>query len=234
MLKKAIHALAILLLAVAVSSRDPRAQLSGSYIANGSGSPSGACINGSVYIEASNGHIWTCSGTAWTDTSAAASGPPSGFIGMIASGSCPSGYGEVSALSGSMPYGTVAANGDVGGTGGANSITPTIATLTAAAQVITWPVSVPAFTGAALAATTFAIPTGSGSFKGSSTGGFSTVGAAAPGSTGATTSKSPGTPAGTVAWPASVPTNAGSNVTGTLSSFDNRPSFVKVIFCSKS
>jgi hypothetical protein len=158
---------------------------------------------------------------------------PRGTILLMAA-ACPTGYVEVTALNGAMPLGTLAANGDVGTTGGSNTITPTVASLTAAAQTVSWPVGVPTFAGSTLAATTFAIATGSGSFKGTSSGGFSTVGGAAPGSAGATTSKSPGTPAGTVAWPAGVPTNSTSSVTGTLNSFDSRSAFVRVIFCQKS
>lgn len=159
------------------------AQLAGSSISNGAGSPGNTCgasntfSPGSIYIQSSNGHIWTCWGTAWVDNTAAAVGVPAGLTAMVTSGSCPSGYTEVSALNANMPYGTIAANGDVGGTGGANSVTPTVATLTAAAQtftgssattssvsggtpsgtngsvtgpaqVISWPVGVPAFTGA--------------------------------------------------------------------------------------
>ena len=49
---------------------------------------------------------------------------PSGFIGLVTSGTCPTGTTEVAALNGVTLVGTLAANGDVGGTGGANLITP--------------------------------------------------------------------------------------------------------------
>src|SRR5208282_505576 len=49
----------------------------------------------------------------------------SGMLFMITSGTCPSFATEVDALSGVMIQGTTAANGDVGTTGGSNSITPT-------------------------------------------------------------------------------------------------------------
>lgn len=50
---------------------------------------------------------------------------PSGMIFLIASGTCPAGSTEVTALDASMPLGTLAAHGDIGGTGGSNTITPT-------------------------------------------------------------------------------------------------------------
>lgn len=116
---------------------------------------------GSAGIEADNGHIWTCVGSAWVDNNLAYAGVPSGLTAMVVSGSCPSGYTQVTALDAAMPEGTLAAHGDVGGTGGANSITPTVASLTAAAQTFTgnstavpaptisWPAGVPTFSGTA-------------------------------------------------------------------------------------
>ena len=159
----------------------------------------------------------------------------SGAIVFISSGSCPAGYTQVSSA-GNYPLLTVAANGDVGTTGGSTSYTPAGTNSGGAFTdgAISWPVNVPTFTGSALASTTFSIATGSGSFKGTSSGGFSTVGGAAPGSTGATTSKSPGTPAGTIAWPANPPTIAAGNFTqptfsGTPATI--QPNYIKLIGC---
>lgn len=49
---------------------------------------------------------------------------PSGAMIMILSGTCPSSFTEVTALNGQFLEGTIAANGDVGGTGGNSTITP--------------------------------------------------------------------------------------------------------------
>lgn len=226
-----------------------------------------------------------CNGSTWSIVDLGGGATiPSGTIVMISTGTCATGFTEVSALNGKTLVGTIASNADVGTTGGNDSITPggtvatgvftgtawtppviswpvAVPTLAGTAwtpPAISWPAGVPTFSGSALTATTFAIPTGSGSFKGTGTGGFSTVGGAAPGSTGATTSKSPGTPAGTVAWPAGVPTIGAYTPAGTISwpatkptiaaytpagtigtqaftgnSFDNRSAYIKVIFCSK-
>ena len=223
---------------------------------------------------------------------------PLGGLFMTTYAACPAGTSEVTAFNGAMPYGTIAANGDVGGTGGANTITPTGSNATAAftpAGTVTAPTftgnsgTVPAetqflarrsptFAGNALATHTHTLtPTGtngsvtvattSGSKAGSSTGAFTAIAGAAAGSsftvgaetfTGAldtSSAVSGGTPAGTVAWPAGVPTNATTSFTpagtnsiptfsgqaGTIPAetwtgvqFDNRPAYVKVIFCQKS
>lgn len=93
---------------------------------------------------------------------AAPPGLPSGFIGMVISGTCPTGTTEVAALDGKTLFGTVAASANVGTTGGADTITP---------------------------AGTNSAP----SFSGSSA---------------TTSSDTAGTPAGSIAWPVGVPTNA--------------------------
>ena len=49
---------------------------------------------------------------------------PTGMIGLVISGSCPSGWTEVSALNGKFLAGTLNANGNVGTTGGNATITP--------------------------------------------------------------------------------------------------------------
>lgn len=194
---------------------------------------------------------------------------PVGALTMVSSGTCPVGTAEVTLLNGAMPFGTLAANGDVGTTGGSNTITPTVASLTAAAQTFTGSSTTTSAVGAGTPAgtnststvtpvgtvawptaptnvpTTSALTTGADS---STTGGVAKAVAQTP----------------TIAWPAKVPTFAGSSstvgaqtftgsalgththtltatgtngpstVTGTLNSFDNRPAFVKVIFCQKS
>jgi hypothetical protein len=76
---------------------------------------------------------------------------PSGLITLILSGTCPSGWTEVSALNGKMLRGTVAANNDVGTTGGNATITPagTVSQPTLAMNAYTpaGTVAAPTFTG---------------------------------------------------------------------------------------
>jgi hypothetical protein len=238
---------------------------------------------GSVYVQSSNGHIWTCFGTTWFDDSAAGAGVPSGFTGFVTSGTCPTGYAQVTALDAGMPEGTLAAHGDVGGTGGANSITPTVATLTAAAQTFTGSsattssvsggtpagtVSTPTFTGTPFTSVinhthtitvtslvqggTTAATTGTHVMTSTATGGSARAITAGDSITATSANPSGGvtsiTPAGTVSTPTftgsalaghthtltATGTNSTSVVTGTLNSFDNRPAYVKVIYCQKS
>jgi hypothetical protein len=82
---------------------------------------------------------WCSADETWTplDVGGAGGGLPVGAIMLIASGTCPAGYAEATALNGKMLRGTVAANGNVGTTGGSDAITPTVASLTAAAQTFT-------------------------------------------------------------------------------------------------
>jgi len=106
---------------------------------------------------------------------------PPGGLTLIISGSCPAGTVEVTSLNGAFPYGTLAANGDVGTTGGSNTITPagtngtvsftpvgtvaaptfTGSSGTVPAETISWPAGVPTFAGNALATHTHTVtPTG--------------------------------------------------------------------------
>ena len=59
-----------------------------------------------------------------TADSGGGGGVPTGSIIFVDSGTCPAGFTEDSALSGRVVEFTLAANGDVGTTGGSDSITP--------------------------------------------------------------------------------------------------------------
>jgi hypothetical protein len=206
---------------------------------------------------------------------------PVGSTIIITSGSCPTGTAEVSAFNGAMPEGTIAANGDVGTTGGANNVTPTGSNATASftpagtvaaptftgsagtvpaetftgsagtvpAETISWPAGVPMFAGnqvttSAVSAGTPAgtnnapaiswpagVPTFAGSAMGTHSHGAGTLADATSGTTvklftasgsgasaatlsGSTAAVSAGTPVGTVAWPAGVPTQAAPTFAG--------------------
>ena len=122
----------------------------------------------------------------WTQQGSSGGSVPSGMIGMIVTGSCPSSWSQVTALNGVMLQGTLAANGDVGTTGGSNSITAT------------GTVSQPTFSGAS--DTTSAVSAGTPAGT-NGTAAFTPAGTvAAPTFTGAsdtTSAVSAGTPAGT-------------------------------------
>jgi hypothetical protein len=153
-------------------------------------------------------------------------GVPSGAI-ILSLTACPSAYSEVTALNGVTLIGTLFANGDVGTTGGSNTITPA------------GTVAAPVFTGAALPGHAHELPfildTAAPRFHQISPVTFGT-GTARPSTSQSaqnahvvtapvalSQSVSAGTPAGSVSAPAfsGVP-------------FDNRSAFVKVIFCSKN
>ena len=168
-------------------------------------------------------------------------GLPAGLSAISFSGTCPTGWAEVAGASGKFLLGTVAANADQGGTGGSDNITPA------------GTVSQPTFAGTPFSSVinhthtvtvtdpghTHTIPVGATDDTAApfdrSDAGTNASGANATTETGskvtgvsATTANPAGgvasiTPAGTV----SQPTFSGTQ-------FDNRPAFLKVIFCEKS
>lgn len=164
-----------------------------------------------------------------------ASEVPRGTI-LLMTAACPAGYAEVTAMNGVVPYGTIAANGDVGGTGGSNTITPTVASLTAAAQSFTGTPFTSVINHTHTVTVTYnvqggttAATTGTHVMTSTATGGS----ARAP-TSGDVVSATTANPGGGVSSITPAGTNSTSAVTGTLNSFDNRPAFVKVIFCQKS
>jgi hypothetical protein len=81
---------------------------------------------------------------------------PAGVIVFVKSGVCPTNYVEETALDGRGIVGTLNANGNVGTTGGADTITPagtiSAVSFTGAAwtpPAVSWPASVPTHTGTA-------------------------------------------------------------------------------------
>ena len=81
-------------------------------------------------------------------------GVPTGAIVFIKAGACPTGYEEDTDINGKTVVGTLVANGNVGGTGGADNVTPTgtngAATFTGTAwtpPAIAWPAGVPTHSG---------------------------------------------------------------------------------------
>lgn len=87
------------------------------------------CSLGTIYVRTSNASpsIWLCAPTnTWTQVAFAAGTLPAGSIVFVEAGSCPTGYVEVVGLNEKTIIGTLAANGNVGTTGGANTVTPTV------------------------------------------------------------------------------------------------------------
>lgn len=206
------------------------------------------CTTAYAQVRKSDGSLWTPSLSGSSSDTIRGDGTvgplggaavPSGAILLINSGTCPTGYSEVSGLDGKTLLGTLNAHGDVGTSGGSDSITPTVNSLTAAAQTFTGSSATSSAVSAGTPAGTngtASVATVSGSKAGTSTGAFSTIGGVSPGSSFTVpaetfTGSALGTHTHTLT---ATGTNGTSTVTGTLNSFDNRSAFVKVIFCSKN
>jgi hypothetical protein len=225
----------------------------GQILTVGSVTPNNCTIPDIFILNGGTPVIKVCTATdTWTTLGwSGSSSVPQGAMIFVASGTCPATYTEVSALNGKMLRGTVAANGDVGQSAGSDSITPTTNTLTAAAQI---------FTGNSITSSAVTGGTPSGTIA---IGTFVNVATATTGNcaatnvaigTGATNACKATAPnltvpaeghSGTLSFTGSAlaththtttatGTNGTSSVTGTLNSFDNRPAYTNVIFCSKN
>lgn len=208
-----------------------------------------------------------------------------GTIVLVLTSACPPGFAEVLGLNGKMLVGTLAANSNVGGTGGSDTITPsgtnsapgftgTAATLTHTGTAVS------AHSGAAVAdhashthtytnivnhthpitSLTATIPTrasagntltsasGIGATGGTGTA-AATLGGSIPNPTGAVNVGTSAGPSATLTHSVTQPANhavtqpsdhsytPGGSVPAAAflgNSFDNRPAFVRVIFCSKN
>jgi len=174
---------------------------------NGSTLPSTCTTGEGFFLTSSTStrlHECTAENT-WTSaasTSGQGAALPSGAIVLILSGTCPAGFTQETALNGRFVLGTVAANGDVGTTGGSDSITTVLNH--------THPVTDPGHT--------HTLPVGA---------------------TDDTSAPFDRSDAGTNASGANATTASGSSATGVttanpaggVASIDNRPAFVRVIFC---
>lgn len=194
-------------------------------------------------MSCNDGDVMTWSGGQWAcGTGGGGGSVPAGSILMIASGTCPTGFAENTTLGASrFPMGTLAANGDVGGTGGSNTFTPSGTN------------SAPTFTGTPFSGVinhthnvtvndpghthlTQRYPTATGASSGftidtsmSGTLADNTL-PTKSGTTGVTAATND--PAGGVA--SITPQGAISAPNFTGSSADQRPSWAKVIFCEKT
>lgn len=87
--------------------------------------PPATCMAGDFFTRTGASPAPCVCGTTntWTCITAGGEGVPVGSILLIKAGTCPSGYAEETALDGKTIIGTLAANGNVGTTGGSDSIT---------------------------------------------------------------------------------------------------------------
>ena len=80
---------------------------------------------GSAIASCATGQTITVVAGVWACTNVASSNIPAGLITFVNTGTCPTGWTEVVALNGKTLFGTLAANADVGTTGGSDAIIQT-------------------------------------------------------------------------------------------------------------
>lgn len=110
-------------------------------------------------IVAADATVWACRGAATAPvqvSTGGGEGVPTGSIVFIKAGTCPTGYTEDTDFNGKAVIGTVAANGNVGTTGGSDTITPAGNNSAPAftgnawsAPAVSWPAGVPTHSGTA-------------------------------------------------------------------------------------
>lgn len=150
---------------------------------------------------ASDGQSWLTVGGGGGDS------VPAGANILIDSGTCPAGYEENTALNGKTIIGTIAANGDVGTTGGSDSITSVLNHTHTVNVTDPGHVHPEGYRNTGTA--------GTAGVQGASTANNASI-------AGGVLSATTGITASTV------------NPAGGVASIDNRSAFVKVIICKKS
>lgn len=189
------------------------------------------CLVNTVYITTTVPTMSVCSApNTWTTVPF---GVPVGQISTISTGTCPTGWTEVSALNGKMLRGTVTASGNVGTSAGADAITPS------------GTVSTPTFTGNSVTSSAVSAGTPAGTNAATATSGNCATANLAIGTGAATACKATApnlpVPAETFTGSALATHTHATTATGTVSTptfagaaFDNRPAYVNVIFCAKT
>lgn len=166
----------------------------------GASLPATCPIVGTLFILSTDGTASLCTAVdTWTTLNlTGGGGVPAGSVVMIKSGTCSAGWTEDTSLNGKTLVGTLAANGDVGSTGGSDDITP--------AGTVTQPT----FTGSALGTHSHAVGTYAAANESAHTHGGPTISWPAGVPTAANESSHTHTvTAPTISWPAGVPTISG-------------------------
>ena len=178
------------------------------------------CTTSALVVRSSDATLHICTSTnTWTQLGWSPNTVFPGGIVFIDTGTCPAGWTEVSGLNGRTVMGTVAANGNVGGTGGSDSVTPTFTGASVTSSAVS--AGTPAGTNGAsatsgnCAATNILAGTGSGT----------ACKAAAPNLT-VTAQTFTGSALGTHTHTTTA--------TGTISAVDTRSAFERLIACKKT
>lgn len=191
-----------------------------------------------IVFDTDAGQIKRCDGAAWQTVGdgVGGGGAPAGAVVLIVSGSCSStlgaGWTEESSLSGKFLLGTVDASADIGGTGGSDTVTSVLNHT----HAVTDPghnhtqdahnhgVTDPGHTHGMDEGTT----DGSGTFMDRSNAAAATNTVTNSATTGVTVNNATATNQSATT---GISTQ---NPAGGVASIDNRPAFVKVIFCRKT
>lgn len=155
-------------------------------------------------------------------------GLPSGAIILIISGTCPSGYAEETNLNGRTLIGTLAANADVGTTGGADTVTPSTHTGAAVGDHASHTHTYTDVIAHTHVVTSQTATTGSATSYEHGTLDTSSAEAEVTEVTGST-----GVATGTTAGPSAALTHAVTQP-ATHAAIDNRSAFVRLIACKKT
>ena len=199
--------------------------------------PIGIAVGPTAPANAQNGDLWSdttagalkrYNGASWSEIGGGqGASVPAGSILFIVSGSCPAGYTEEAALNGRTIIGTLAANSDIGTTGGADSVTPSAHSGTAVADHASH-----THTYSDVIAHTHTIPVGA---TDDTAAPFdrADAGTNASGANATTATGSTGVATGTTAGPSATLTHSVTQPTA-HAALDNRSAFVKVIGCRKT
>lgn len=155
-------------------------------------------------------------------------GLPSGAIILIISGTCPSGYAEETNLNGRTLIGTLAANADVGTTGGADTVTPSAHTGAAVGDHVSHTHTYTDVIAHTHVITSQTATTGSATSYEHGALDTSSAEAEATEVTGST-----GVATGTTAGPSAALTHSVTQP-ATHAAIDNRSAFVRLIACKKT
>lgn len=195
----------------------------------GAGQQPPNCPLGNVVVAADN-TVWACRGSASTPlqvSTGGGEGVPAGSILLIKSGTCPTGYVEETDLDGRTLIGTTAAAGNVGQTGGSDSITPSAHTGTAVADHASH-----THTYTDVIAHTHTIPVGATDDT-SAPFDRADAGTNASGANATTATGSTGVATGTTAGPSATLTHSVTQP-ATHAALDNRSAFIRLIACRKT
>jgi len=183
---------------------------------------------GRVVMDETEGAYKRCDGDSWESVGGSAGGVLESGLIVLSLTTCPSGYAEESSLNGKFALGTLDANADVTTTGGSDSITSVLNH--------THPVTDPGHNHAQNSHNHTQDAHQHGMAEGTTDGSgtFMDRSNAAAATTAVTDAATATNQAATATNQANTTGVTTTNPAGGVASIDNRPAFVRVIFCRKT